>query len=163
MGFTHEDADLDLSYLHDKHGDADDSSLLGTPKSALPVDAGHIHGCGHPVRPVFMRDSIVSYARYSEWEDEHDEAIRENKPCICFYCWQKANDPDKRDCANDEPIKEKPGDDNMPTFKEKQIKIMRTDELEMRLEGIQEKYNKLGDEYRMISEELQDRRNKEQN
>lgn len=47
----------------------------------------------------------------------------------------------------------------MPTFKEKQIKIMRTDELEMRLVSIQEKYNKLGEEYRTISKELRDRRN----
>ena len=49
----------------------------------------------------------------------------------------------------------------MVTFKEKQIKIMKTGELEDRLVSIQTKYISLGEEYRMIAVELQNRRNKD--
>ena len=47
---------------------------------------GHIHGCGHPVKPVIMDDNVLSVAFYLEWEEEHDKA--KEGECICFFCWR---------------------------------------------------------------------------
>lgn len=50
--------------------------------------SGHIHGCGHPVRPVIISDDYFSIIEsgYLDWKDEHDQA--KNGECICFFCWQ---------------------------------------------------------------------------
>jgi len=48
----------------------------------------------------------------------------------------------------------------MSTFKEQQVKVMKTSELKDRLESIQKKFNALGEEYTMIMNELEDRKDK---
>lgn len=87
--------------------DDDDSSKLGTLGCAVDVGEGHVHGCGHPSQAIIIQNNIGSYALWSEWQDEHDKAVRENKPCVCFHCWQKANDLYKCNSAVDSPEKEK--------------------------------------------------------
>lgn len=56
-------------------------------KSDKPT--GHIHGCGHPVRPVLMCDGILCLLEsgWLDWRDEHNEA--EEGKCICFFCWKE--------------------------------------------------------------------------
>ncbi len=50
---------------------------------------GHIHGCGHPVRPVVMCDDpfCLIESGWVDWHDEHNEA--EEGKCICFFCWKE--------------------------------------------------------------------------
>ena len=48
----------------------------------------HMHGCGHPTRPVLMCDDpfCLIESGWLDWNDEHDEA--EEGKCICFFCWE---------------------------------------------------------------------------
>jgi len=45
----------------------------------------HVHGCGHPIKPVIMDDNVLSIINYEEWREEHDKA--EVDECKCFQCW----------------------------------------------------------------------------
>ena len=52
----------------------------------------HIHGCGHPVRPVVICDdpvcTICGMMDYLDWKDDHAALIAAGKPCICYFCWK---------------------------------------------------------------------------
>ena len=60
------------------------------PDDTIPEGyTGHIHGCGHPVRPLIMCNDPFCFIEsgYFDWLEEHDKAP-EGK-CICFFCWEK--------------------------------------------------------------------------
>lgn len=48
----------------------------------------HIHGCGHPVRPVLLCDNPISISHWFVWSDDHDEQIEKGEPCECYFCWK---------------------------------------------------------------------------
>ena len=37
--------------------------------------------CGHLIKPIFIKKSIVEYALYNQWKD--------SKSKLCFDCWNK--------------------------------------------------------------------------
>jgi hypothetical protein len=49
----------------------------------------HIHGCGHPATILILCDNPIHIIEYIEWAEEHEEAEKNKKPCICFDCWIK--------------------------------------------------------------------------
>lgn len=53
---------------------------------------GHLHGCGHPVRPVLMDDNPLSIVEsgWLEWNEQHEKAEANGEKCICFFCWEKS-------------------------------------------------------------------------
>lgn len=59
-------------------------------KKEEPVKGAHIHGCGHPVRPVILCDNplCLLFSEYLDWKDEHSEAEAAKQKCICYFCWK---------------------------------------------------------------------------
>ena len=64
---------------------------LGKEKEIPEGYEGHVHGCGHPTRPVIMCDDIfcVIESGYWDWHEEHKQA--KEGDCICFFCWESMN------------------------------------------------------------------------
>ncbi len=58
----------------------------------------HIHGCGHPVRPVILCDEPLALitSGYLFWNEEHEMDLKMKRLCVCFFCWDKK---DKRNPA----------------------------------------------------------------
>ena len=51
----------------------------------------HIHGCGHPVRPVILCDDPLSLisSGWLDWWGEESQHKRDGTPCICYFCWKE--------------------------------------------------------------------------
>lgn len=56
-----------------------------------PQSLKHIHGCGHPVRPVVTcKDPMcLVMSGYMDWAQQHQADIQAGTPCICYFCWKK--------------------------------------------------------------------------